>query len=618
MKKCYKSKQFLWNSLGLLLFAVTWLFFSATAAAAEPLNQPLDSENPVYFYGDTIEYKGQTITLGEQAVYIDGSLIDAVCEKYKYVYNDFVKAYNDGAFKSGTSDAPMNVYLAPYVYWIDNPDDEAIREGVNGDKIPYGLWMNCSYLSLNGLTDKPENVVLAVNRGQSAGAIGNYTMFYINGTGTHTENLTMGNYCCVDLNYPLKPELSREKRQTAITQSQLVLTNGSKITAKNCNFISRLNSCPFVGGTKILFEDCHFECTDDSLPTSAIYVKCDFDFYSSKPFYSTSGTGSVMLGCTFNIKHGSSQYLTKVGGVIAIIDGTFNCTKKDQYIGWTPDPRTDLRCYEGNITVNYNYTDADGQTKQEKVEHYQIDADAPYDNVDITGQDAISAYRVEYNNEVIYNVYNLLKGTDGWDPMNQKEILEQASKADGKDYTSIPVMLTCSPSVSTIVNGKSATVSTSVAGFSYSSQQKGKITWTMEDSLKDYITLTDNGDGTCKLSCKNEELAIVTGMVYAKEDTGLCAGVYVTAAPETQPAPSFVSAPSLSVPQNGSISISYTLPNDTILADYSNIKWYRCSDAKGQECVMTAVSAPETPLKTYALSYGDVGYYIKAVITPQQ
>lgn len=187
-----------WLFLGLLLFFFSSFLNISRTEAATALNEPLDKDNPVYFYGDTITYQEKTITLDAGNIYIDGSLSDEICSKYPYVYNDFKKAYNDGAIKDGTETAPMNVYLAPYVYWIDDPDDPEIRQGVNGDKVPYGLWMKVNHLSLNGLTDKPENVVLAVNRGQNAGAIGNFTMFYIDGTGTRTNNLTFGNYCCVD------------------------------------------------------------------------------------------------------------------------------------------------------------------------------------------------------------------------------------------------------------------------------------------------------------------------------------------------------------------------------------------------------------------------------------
>lgn len=613
----YLSPAGFW--LGLVLLFVAGMIPSVFAQAAETkLNTPLDPEDPVYFYGSTVQYGGQTITLDANNIYIDGTLSDEVCATHDHVYNDFKKAYNDGAIKSGTDSQPMNVWLAPYVYWIDNPDEDVIREGINNDPIPYGLWMDCNYLSLNGLTSQPENVVLAVNRGQNAGAKGNFTMFYINGTGTHTENLTMGNYCCVDLDYPLKQELSRPKRTSTITQSQLCLTNGNKITADNCNFVSRLNSCPFAGGNRILFTDCHFECTDDSLPNSAIFLHCDFDFYSSRPFYNTSGSGSVMLDCIFNIKHKSNQYLTKFGGTVTIIDSTFYSTKKDQYIGWTPDPANSLRCYAGNITVQYDYETEDGTKKQEIKEKYKMDPNQPYVNVDITDTKAMEAYRFTYNGETIYNVYNLFKGTDSYDPLNQKSTLEAAKIQSGTDYTDLPVALSCDHSSWTIDHGDTKTFSAELKGFSSSTSATKKITWSVEDRLKNNITLKDNGDGTCDLTCKNETKTAVQGMVWAKDESGLVDGVYVTAAPETQPAPTFVSAPKLDLAKNGIMSLKYTLPDSNLLADMSEISWYRCSDAKGTDRILVAVTQNDKPLKNYTLGYGDIGYYIQADIVPKQ
>lgn len=602
----------------LFLFFCLGLTGVHPARAATALNQPLDKENPVYFYGETIEYQGTAVTLDASHIYIDGSLSDEICAKYDHVYNDFKEAYESGGIKDGTEAQPMQVYLAPWVYWIDDPDDEAIREGVNGDKIPYGLWMNCNYLSLNGLTDDPQNVVLAVNRGQNAGAKGNFTMFYINGTGTHTENLTMGNYCCMDLVYPLKAELGREKRQAAITQSQLCLTNGRKITADNCNFVSRLNSCPFVGGDRILFTDCHFECTDDSLPTGAFYVNCNFDFYSPKPFYSTSGSGSVFMGCDFYLKHTSAQYLTKAGGTVTIVDSTFHSTKKDQYIGWTPDPSQSLRCYEGNVAVEYEYTNDAGETVKETVENYNMDADAPYTTVNITGTQAMNAYMLTCDGKTVYNVYNLIKGTDDYDPLHQKELLAKAGEADGTDYTDVPVGLLCSPQSAAITTGGSRDISTSLRPFSGTTAKTDTVTWEVENVLKDYITVTDKKDGTCTLTCNNEGLTVVKGMVYARGASGLVGGVYVTAQPKTQPAPEFVRAPQIQGPSEGKLTLDYLLTNDGVLDDYSEITWYRCSDAAGNDNVQVAVSRNNTPRKEYTLGYGDVGYYIRATIVPKE
>lgn len=105
----------------------------------------------------------------------------------------------------------MKVYLAPYVYWIDDPDDPAIRVGKDGRE-PFGLVVKCPYLHIIGLNTHPENTVLASSRGQTQGAVGNFTMFDFWGDGLLVKDLTMGNFCNVDLEYPLKKELSRKKK----------------------------------------------------------------------------------------------------------------------------------------------------------------------------------------------------------------------------------------------------------------------------------------------------------------------------------------------------------------------------------------------------------------------
>jgi hypothetical protein len=269
------------------------------AALACPAQQvagykSLDARNPVIFAGDHIIYQGKTITLGPKAFFIDGQLTDEEASKYPYVFNSINKAAEH--LTNGTVESPMVLYIAPYVYWIDDPDDPAVRIGQGGQS-PYGLIINCEWLRFYGLSDNAENVVLACNRGQTIGSQGNFTMFRFSGNGTSSENITFGNYCNVDLIYPLKPKLGRVKRASAIVQAQLIFCDGDKIVARNTKFISRLNLMPFVGGKRVLFDRCHFECTDDALCATGVYLNSTLDFYSSKPFYATTGTGAVFLNC---------------------------------------------------------------------------------------------------------------------------------------------------------------------------------------------------------------------------------------------------------------------------------------------------------------------------------
>ena len=90
-------------------------------------------------------------------------------------------------------------------------------------------------------------------------------MFDFWGDGLLVKDLTMGNFCNVDLEYPLKKELSRKKRMSAITQAHVAYCHGDKIVADNVHFISRLNMNPLNGAKRILFNKCHMESTDDAL-----------------------------------------------------------------------------------------------------------------------------------------------------------------------------------------------------------------------------------------------------------------------------------------------------------------------------------------------------------------
>ena len=114
-----------------------------------------------------------------------------------YTYKTFQEACNhlvDG----------ITIYIQPGVYWIDDPDDTTVKVGENGRE-PFGMVVRCPHLRLEGLGKEAQDVVLASQRGQTQGAIGNFTMFNFWCDKLEVENLTMGNYCNVDLVYPKNP-----------------------------------------------------------------------------------------------------------------------------------------------------------------------------------------------------------------------------------------------------------------------------------------------------------------------------------------------------------------------------------------------------------------------------
>ena len=562
---------------------------------------PIDISDPVEFGGTYIKYQGETIQLSETAIYVDGSLSDELAAQYPYVYNDITKALSADALKNGTADNPMTVYVAPYVYWIDDPAATDTVQKTEGYSVPYGMVVNSDYLTIKGLTGNPDNVVLAGNRGQSHASNGNYTMFRFNCSGALTvKNITIGNYCSVDLDYPLMSELNQAKRTDTITQAQLADVSGDKMFADNCNFISRLNLDPINGASRSLYNNCHFESTDDALNANAVYVGCDFDFYGNRPLYSSYGTGSTFLGCTFNCKilnveAEPTQFFTKEGGTITAVDCVYNSNLSVPIsIGWTKTPSTSLKCYQSNIIHN-------GQS-------ITIGGEGAKETVDITGKSVLDAYKIVSGGKTYYNTYNLLKGSDDWDPLGVKDVI----KAAGQDK--VATQLSITSDVTEIESGKeTASIGGTINYFYGDNDTTQKITYSVSDEDKAYVKLTDNGDGTCKVEGTNNDDAAKKVIINASTESGLEAAVGITVKPSKLDAPEYIKTPVITNDGQGSLKVDYSLDLGS-REDMSAISWYRCTDAEGSNKVLVAVTRNDSPEYTYKLTAGDVGYYIMAKV----
>ena len=251
--------------------------------------------------------------------------------------------------------------IAPGVYWVDNPDDPGIRRGgMSDNSVPYGFKLKSTCLRIVGLSDDAADVVLACNRGQTQGAIGNFTMLLMDCPYIDVRNVTFGNYCSVDLDYKRDPSKSRPRRSQAIVQAQLIHTTAQFVKADNCQFISRLNLCPFTGVYRALFTRCHFECTDDALEGAAIYKDCHFDFYSNKPFWATPECGPVFLDCKIDTRVKGIQYFIKTTGPLTLINTEINQVDGEDLTivpNYGPDHAP---CYYSNVKVNGKPAEVEG------------------------------------------------------------------------------------------------------------------------------------------------------------------------------------------------------------------------------------------------------------------
>lgn len=585
-------KKYLFLNLALILIPICY-------SQQSFLYKSLDTSNPVLFYGTYIVYKSDTFSLGAKAFFIDGQLSDETAAKYPYVFNSVNEAVK--YLTPGTESSPMVLYIAPYVYWIDDPDDPTERLPQEG-ATPYGLIINCEWLRFYGLTDKPENVVLACNRGQTIGALGNFTMFKISGNGISSENITFGNYCNVDLNYPLLPQLSREKRAPAIVQAQLIHCNGDKIVARNTYFISRLNLCPFVGGKRILFDRCHFESTDDALCGTGVYLNCSFDFYASKPFYRTIGTGAVFLNCDIRSFTRGKQYFTKANGQLALLDTRIS-SQTLTYIGWNDNPPFVARNYQYNVSLN-------GLPQI-------IDKLNTAITIDMAGKPILDAYLFKYKGNNIYNTYNLLCGNDNWDPMNIKSTLLDVEIKSGKKLTSIPVQMQISPNMASLETGKDGIIlNAKTFRFGNFEISPDSIRWSVSPEDESIVKLiVSNNSRSCKVIPINRNDDTRQVIITAATPSGLESACVLNVSPSMMEAPKFSVAPHIIDDKNGRLSVQYKL--DTKYPDQSLINWYRSTDPSGKDSIRVAVSRIDSSMTDYELSAGDVGYYIMASVSPK-
>lgn len=561
--------------------------------------QSLDSSQPIGYENGCITFNGNRITLGPNAFFVDGQLSDEEVEDIPFVFNSFNEAAK--YLTDGTEANPMKVYIAPYVYWIDNPDDPEIKRGKNGRE-PFGLIVKCQHLHLIGLNENPRNVVLASRRGQTQGAVGNFTMLDFWGDGLLVKNLTMGNYCNVDLEFPLKKELGRKKRSSAITQAHVAYCHGDRIYAENVHFISRLNMNPLNGARRILFNKCHMESTDDALTGTGVYLDCTLHFYGQRPFWRSDMGGAVFLNCDFSVMHdGNRQYFCKAVGPLSIVDCRFH-TKKSVYVGWTNVPTDWLRSYQYNVKMNN--------------QPYIIGADKPYNTVCMDLLNQRHAFRVEKDGEVVYNTYNLLRGEDDWDPMKVKDIIQQVGAKAGEDYTNMGTCLTIHPLNAAIQTNKDSVVlKAEIKRHSNYRLNNTPVHWKVQPGYEKYVKLSVSEGYECMVIPINTEDETKHFTVIAATEDGLECATELTVVPNLIEAPAFISAPKMKI-DNGEALLQYELDLQG-RRDESLITWYRCIDKNGNHAIPVSVSRLNEPASRYSLKKEDVGYYLMATISPK-
>lgn len=552
----------------------------------------------------TITYGGQTITLSEKALYVDAALNAEQLGDFAF------NSLQDGIAKakSGVKGDETKIYLAADVYWTDDYTDASVRD--KDDLI--GLKIPQSYICLIGITGNRDDVVIASDRGQNAGANGNYNTLGI-ANGFHAKDITFGNYCNVDLVYGKDTSKNHTKRQEAITQAQ-VITKVPEIQKmdewffENCSFVSRLNLFSRdERPDRALYDNCHFECTDDSIGTGyiSIYKDCDFDFYSNTPCGGASFYMQAYLGCKFTTHFvGDNKTLTlcKNTKPFAFIDCEFGGNIEG--MTWKQSaPAKDIR------QIVYNNT-KDGQP-------FVIDPDYPETSVTPTAE-TLKAFKVGDT----YNVYNLLNNAADypeWDPLNQKAAMSAylapwniQFEYDGQEKDVIPELVGDNESAMTVIPV--------ILGY----KTGYALEWTVDS--KDVI-LTENADNSVTVKAENSRFEDFTVCLTATIN-GLSKVLHINIISPTIEAPTVSSANIKGINSAmGTVTLEYALSGNPVNAeknyDTSIVEWYRSVDktfdaAEDIKVATTTFVKPDSEIyKEYELSLGDVGYYLIAVITPQ-
>lgn len=535
-----------------------------TLCLAVAANANAAASSPITYNGKTHYISGDTILLDREGVFNCPDAVKDPAEAFARINRNGRRAV---------------LLVAPSVYWLDDPDEPAIRSDKGG--IPYAVSLACDTLSIIGLTESPEDVVFAVNRGQTQGAFGNFTMFHFKGHSLTTRDMTFGNYCNVDLVYPRNQELNRQKRKDAIVQAQIGICEGTdRLLAENTRFISRLNLCPFVGARRSLYDDCNFECTDDALSGSAVYLDCDFTFFSSKPFYSTAETGAVFLNCDITCLGSGTQYFTKVPGQVTAIDTRFHSENPIE-LKWTRDD-SDIICRQENISLNGS--------------PYVIDADRMSAGASLDKSHLRNAFKIEYDGKTLYNLPNLLNGPDGWDPKGMNGVIAGIEAATGKKLTGLPVALRMDADAPVqLRDGDEILVRTTpLLWGGYPAATANEFTFTAENA-------------------RPTEKKIV---IPVSTSGGLMAQKTLTVAPNLRQAPKFKRLPKVSFDEaRQAFQVDYSLSGKG--EDDCRTVWCRVMNEDGSPRVYAMKQADGAEGKTYAAKAGDLGYGIMAAVFPK-
>ncbi len=492
-------------------------------------------------------------------IIVDRSVVESVPSSN--IYKTVQEAYE--AAQPGTAENPTVITIKPGVYLM------------NGDEANNGLSITKDYLTFIGDSDDPNDIVLADNRGNNQGSTSNYNSASVvsSCTGLTMKNISIYNYCNIDVPFEKDPSQALTKRSDLETQAFAYIGAGDKHIYENCQFISILDtmSCD----ARSYFNNCYVQGTNDFMGGSGTQYWYNSTINSLSNHIIGGGDKMIFDNCTFQLNkpEGSTPtYFCKGWTNVTVLNSVVP-TNKGTY-QWTPT-------LPGQYMFQY------------------------YNLVDETGAKAAvvdDSCAIELTDEQAqgYNIWNVLRGDDDWDPAGCKDTYESLG--------SEPMIINVNDAITVKTGDSSGTITASV----YPSRADQTVTFTAEGD----ITIEQNGN-TCTVTADNHSLEVTTAIVTVTAANGIKNKTVVTVEPKIEDAPVFTKEPEVIAPNEGVISIDYAVDLGVASSDTSLITWYRCDDENGSNPITLADTKMDEPTKTYNLCEGDIGKYIMVSISPK-
>lgn len=360
---------------------------------------------------------------------------------------------------------------------------------------------------------------------------------------------------------------------------------------------------------RVLYEGCEF--CDDDMPSdvSCVYLNCRFNLSGQSVIDRTQKAGCVFLNCDF-VTEAKILYLTLHGGQVALVDCRF--TGSTDSIAWSAC-HNDAVCYQSGVMLNGG--------------EYLIDEESP-SSVVMDGLPLLDAYRFRFAEKDYYNVYNLLSGYDGWDPLAMADTVLMAQEYYGRRFSGLPVMMSLSAMTPDDAVPEVQKASMTARTMSGAYVTPAFVGWSVSDDRLEidenrisaencYIMMqpSDSLHAASENAETDNAATVDAATVSAVTDYGLEASLNIRYPRQKIAAPGFNGRrPVLSVKQN-----RYVVEYDLDLRgseDRSRILWFSADDSEGRYGLRLLNPSSECnsdhygQMREYRPNRDDVGRYI--------